>query len=189
MAQSNKTIRIGPLSLFALIAMLFLSTLAVLSLTTATASLNLAQLQSEGMNQQYQAEDAAQRFVALLDSRYASGAIAPGATTAPSGAQPNSSSAEDLVNNALSNPAASNQEAPASPVDALAKEAAAAAGNQVAAAAQMNGATVSAQFACPSGRVLDIEIQLGAGNSIRIVRWNMTAKVNSAEAETLWSGM
>lgn len=190
MPQSTKTIRIGPLSLFALIAMLFLSTLAVLSLTTANASFNLAQLQSDGMRQQYQAEDAAQRFLSMLDEQYASGSITAGAATAPASSGP-SASAQDIVDNAVSNPTApaATQGEATSPVDALAQEAAAATSGSVVGTAQMNGSTITAQFACPSGRVLDIEIQLGSGKSLHVVKWNMAAKVNNAEAETLWSGM
>ncbi|MFR7755730.1 MAG: hypothetical protein ACLU0T_08480, partial [Bacteroidales bacterium] len=54
-------------------------------------------------------------------------------------------------------------------------------------AALENGA-VTAQFACPNGRLLDIAVA-PEGNGYRIAKWNMTAKVNSAETDTLWSGM
>lgn len=192
MAKSAKTIRIGPLSLFALIAMLFLSTLAVLSFTTAKASLNLSELQSTSMNQQYQAENAGQQFLALLDRQYANGSISPSAASSSGASSSSASNAESLIDdiaNIAAAPPAASSGAPSSPVDSLAKEAAASISPDIVATASINGSTVAAQFACPNGRVLDIEIQLSSGKTLHIVKWNMTAKVNSAEAGNLWSGM
>lgn len=193
MAKSAKTIRIGPLSLFALISMLFLATLAVLSLTTANASLNLAQLQSQGMEQQYEAEDAAQRFLASLDEQYSTGAIAPAADQAASNALPtDDSSAGEVIDDVFNNPstpAVTDPSDPESPVNTLAKKAAAEVSSTIEATAELKGSTITAQFSCPNGRMLNIEIELGANGSLHIVKWNMTAKVNNAEAETLWSGM
>lgn len=54
--------------------------------------------------------------------------------------------------------------------------------------ATLENGTVTAQFACPNGRLLDIAVA-PEGNGYRIAKWNMTAKVNSAETDTLWSGM
>lgn len=187
MSESTKNIRIGPLSLFALIAMLFLSTLAVLSITTAEASLNLSTLQSDSMKQQYQAENAAQRFVALLDSRYSNGSIITGPAL-PTTTSDNSANAEQLIDSALSD-GQSGDNAPTSPVDALAKEAAESVSTNIVGTASISGSTVTAQFTCLNGRILDIELTLGANNAISVDKWNMTAIVNNAEAETLWSGM
>lgn len=146
-ARKTGTVRLGPISLFTLIAVLCLATLAVLSVTTANASFKLATLQGESMEQQYQAEEAAQHFLAQV--------CAQGAEAA-SGAAAN---AEAFVDGAVT------------------------------VSASVNGSVVSAQFACPNGRVLDTQVDVGSGGAYTIIKWNMTAKVNSAETETLWSGM
>lgn len=241
MNDSGRFIRIGPLSLFALIAILFLSTLAVLSITTANASYNLAQLQADGMDQQYEAESAAQTFLSLVDSRYSSATTsaerdateranaARAAQAAANAAQASASDAADgTTGDAAATDAAtdgagdatgdaSTQDTAAQDASALASaqeareiaeysarsaagsisgsinqlalEAAASVDSRIAASAQIKGSTITAQFACPNGRVLDIEVELGSGGTFRIIKWNMTAKVNSAEPETLWIGM
>lgn len=152
MNDSEGSVRIGPISLFTLIAVLCLATLAVLSITTANASYNMAELHGESITQQYEAEDAAQHFVALLDEQY-------------TGNQFTGS------------------------VDAIAQQTQQQSGEHVTVSAQIDGSKVTAQFACENGRTLNIEVTLGAGGTYTIEKWNMTAKQNSAETGTLWSGM
>lgn len=233
MNDSGRFIRIGPLSLFALIAMLFLSTLAVLSITTANASYNLGQLQADGMEQQYDAEAAAQTFLSLVDSQYSSATItaqrdaterataerasratrdaasaandngadsssaqaAPGSAAAAAQQQDASSNAGDESLDAqktreiAESSARSAASSISSSIEQLAIDAAASVSSDIVATAQINGSTITAQFACPNGRVLDIEVELGSGGTFRVIKWNMSAKVNSAEPEMLWSGM
>lgn len=150
MNQSTPSVRIGPISLFALIAVICLATLAVLSINTARASLNLAQMQAESTTQQYAAESAAQEFVAQVSA----------GGTAPSAASLASITSQVQANNA-----------------------------GVTITSGITGPAVTAQFACPSGRILDIAVEVGQGGSYRITKWNMTAKVNEAEGDILWSGM
>lgn len=146
MNESQSSVRIGPISLFALIAVICLATLAVLSIATSNATYRLTTLQADSMAQQYQAETAAQTFVARIDAGYADATV--------------------TAERAAAQKAAAEK-----------------------AAAELDGSTITAQFTCPSGRVLDIELELGSGGTYRITKWNMTAKVNSAETDTLWSGM
>lgn len=147
-ASRTGTVRLGPISLFTLIAVLCLATLAVLSITTSNASYRLATLQGESITQQYQAESAAQGFLAQVCAN---------------GASPE----------AVSAAAAAMQEA---------------SGGAVTVEASAAGSVVSAKFSCSNGRALDTQIEVGDGGSYRIMQWKMTAKVNSAETETLWLG-
>ena len=140
MNDSTPSVRIGPISLFALIAVICLATLAVLAVNTSRASDSLAHMQADSVTQQYAAESAAQQFVGLVDA----------SAGFPS----------------------------AQAVTAIATQV----------QADNTDVTVTAQFACPNGRLLDIAVA-PEGNGYRIAKWNMTAKVNSAETDTLWSGM
>lgn len=213
MNESQTSVRIGPISLFALIAVICLATLAVLSIVTANASYRLATLQADSMEQQYQAETAAQSFLARVDVAYADAtnaaqraaaqraaaekaaaelAARTGATPggAAAGAQDaatagTTTGAQDVATEDAIVAAGSLEDS----LDAICAEAAATTGDAIDVSAQLEGSTLTAQFACESGRVLDIEIELGPGGTYRITKWNMTAKVNSAETDTLWSGM
>ena len=68
MNDSTPSVRIGPISLFALIAVICLATLAVLAVNTSRASDSLARMQADSVTQQYAAESAAQQFVGLIDA-------------------------------------------------------------------------------------------------------------------------
>ena len=68
MNDSTPSVRIGPISLFALIAVICLATLAVLAVNTSRASDSLAHMQADSVTQQYAAESAAQQFVGLVDA-------------------------------------------------------------------------------------------------------------------------
>ncbi|MEI3376462.1 MAG: hypothetical protein V8R08_01235 [Coriobacteriales bacterium] len=200
MNESQSSVRIGPISLFALIAVICLATLAVLSITTANASYRLTTLQADSMAQQYQAEIAAQNFLARIDARYADATSA--ATRAAQRAAAEKEAAEiaarvnpDAATGTATTGTSAGENAAvaagslAEALPAICAEAAAATGDVIDVAAQLDGSTVTAQFTCPSGRVLDIEVELGPGGTYRITKWNMTAKVNTAETDTLWSGM
>lgn len=69
-----ENVRMGPLALFTLVAVLCLATLAVLSLSTANATLTMAQRRATATTQLYLDEAAAQTFMATLDEQLAAGA-------------------------------------------------------------------------------------------------------------------
>lgn len=214
MNESQSPVRIGPISLFALIAVICLATLAVLSIATSNATYRLTTLQADSMAQQYQAETAAQNFVAHIDASYADATVAAeraaaqkataekaaaelaartrqsGTTsTAPATAPATTTDPATDTQDTASTSAVTAAGSLASALPAICAEAAAATDDVIEVSAELDGSTITAQFACPSGRVLDIEIELGPGGTYRITKWNMTAKVNSAETDTLWSGM
>lgn len=161
MSPQGGSIRIGPISIFTLIAVICLAVLSVLAITTASASLNMAKLQATSMTQQYTAENAAQSFLAQVDER-ASAVTGSGADRA------------GAVSSSLASIAQSVQDK---------------AGAGLTVTATTQGANVNAQFDCENGRALDISVELHADGSYQIVKWNMTAKRNAAQSENLWSGM
>lgn len=68
MAKPHGSVRIGPISLFALIIILCLAVLAVLSVTTARAELSTTERQAATTMETYQLESVAQQFVAEVDA-------------------------------------------------------------------------------------------------------------------------
>lgn len=66
-------VRIGSISVFALVVIICLAVLAVLSLSTANASLTMSQRQADALAQQYLGERAAQEFMAGLDDELSEG--------------------------------------------------------------------------------------------------------------------
>jgi pectate lyase len=161
MSSSGESVRIGPISIFTLIAVICLAVLSVLAVTTASASLNMAKLQASSMTQQYGAENAAQTFLAQVDER-ANAATGSGTDRA------------NAISGSLST---------------ITKSVQSKASDGVTVTASTKDANVNAQFACEDGRVLDISIELHADGSYKIAKWNMTAKRNDAQTENLWSGM
>ena len=70
-ANREEHVRIGPLSLFTLIAVICLAVLAVLEFSTANASKTLADRQRDAVSSLYVNETAAQCFMAQLDDELA----------------------------------------------------------------------------------------------------------------------
>lgn len=66
-STSTNNLRMGPLALFTLIAVLCLAVLAVLATSTSQATIALAQRRANATTQLYLDERAAQTFVAALD--------------------------------------------------------------------------------------------------------------------------
>lgn len=75
-------VRMGPIAVFTLLAVVSLATLAVLSISTANASLGLAQRRADATTQLYLKESSAQAFVAALDAGLQEGAAPEAATSA-----------------------------------------------------------------------------------------------------------
>lgn len=177
-----RSVRIGPLSLFTLIAVICLATLAVLSITTATASYDLARLQADTVTRQYDVERVAQGLVARVDATWAAstGSLAADTTAASASDAPSASDASG-AGGALQGLAAALPD--------IAAECESAADGSVHVDATLADSTLSALIACPDGPELDVELELGEGGTYRITSWNMTAGKNSAPTETLWSGM
>lgn len=69
----TENVRMGPIALFTLIAVLCLAVLAVLATSTAGATVALSQRRARATSQLYLQEQAAQVFVATLDAGLAQG--------------------------------------------------------------------------------------------------------------------
>ena len=71
MSASKGSVRIGPISLFTLVIVLFLAVLGVLAVTTAQATFAAAAKQAAFTEDTYANEDAAQQLVAKVDTALA----------------------------------------------------------------------------------------------------------------------
>lgn len=71
MAKEHGSVRIGPVSIFALIIILCLAVLAMLSITTANAGWALAQRQASFTADLYENEQEGQQFLADVDAELA----------------------------------------------------------------------------------------------------------------------
>lgn len=155
----DHTARIGPISLFALVVIICMATLAVLAVSTAHSSLVLSQRQAAATQELYLDETAAQTFVAELDEVLAGNAGAGGA----SALEP------QLV--------------------ALRDKAQAATDGRVEVVARIDGNNVHAEFSCAGGRTLKVSLSIQPDGSWRIDRWRMTAVVNEEQPiGTLYTG-
>ena len=79
---TTDNVRMGPLAIFTLMAVMGLAVLAVLAITTANATLSLAQRRADATSELYLDETSAQTFVAALDEALAGGETGEGALTA-----------------------------------------------------------------------------------------------------------
>lgn len=70
---SAENVRMGPVALFTLMAILCLSVLAVLAIATANATRSLSERRADATTQLYLDETAAQTFVATLEGELADG--------------------------------------------------------------------------------------------------------------------
>lgn len=149
-------VRMGPLSIFTLLATLCMAVLAVLVFCTANSTLKLSERQADAVAGMYRNERAAQEFVASLDETLA-GLRAAGAASGP-----------DVT------------ERVASALDDACSDARRAAGRDVRAEARLEGTTVRARFEGPDGRALAITLTLEGDGTYRIDGWQ-TSKVHNEE--------
>lgn len=157
-------VRIGPISVFTLIIVLCMAVLAVLSFSTAHASLVMAERQATATDELYADEVAAQEFLAGLDARLApvraaKGDAAAGASAVAAGLIDMRDAAQD------------------------------AAAGQVEVTAGISDTTVTARCECQNGRTLYLAITILDDATYRIDTWKMSAVQNEAQPEgSLWTG-
>ena len=157
-------VRIGPISLFTLIVILCMAVLAVLSFSTAHASMVMAERQATATSELYLDEVAAQEFVAGIDDKLAAVRDAGGSRA----------TATARITDALIE---------------LRDAAQAAANNQVEVTAGMADSTVTARFECQNGRTLYLAITILSDATYRIDTWKLSAVQNEAQPEgSLWTG-
>ena len=147
----EENVRIGPVSVFTLIIIICLAVLAVLTISTANASLVLSQRQAVAAQELYLDETAAQTF---LDDR-----LAP-------------------LREGGNADAMSLLEADLVPMRNAAQDAA---GGQVEVVTNVSGQQVRAEFSCANGRTLKIAVTVLPDGTYRIDKWKMTAVVNEEQ--------
>ena len=189
MAKSRGSVRMGPISLFALIIILCLAVMAVLAVTTAQASYTLTQRQAAAAEEAYAVETAGQSFLGGLDAELAAahgaGATGPGAMAAVEAAP--------LPLTANASAVTTDRAASLAGIVGVGRT-----GEEPADAIPVEGVTpllddargaVSASFATDGGRTLDVVIAIRDDGSYEILSWKATTEWNEEGAgETLWSG-
>lgn len=157
-------VRIGPISLFTLIIVLCLAVLAILSFSTAHASMVMAERQATATSELYIDEVAAQEFVSGVDAKLAQVRKAGG----------NRTDAVKAVSDALLDLRDAAQDAT---------------NGQVEVTAGITESAVTARFECQNGRTLNIALTIQSDATYRIDTWKMSAVQNEPQPEgNLWTG-
>ncbi len=202
---STDHVRIGAISVFALVALICLSVLAVLALSTANASLTMSQRQAVAMQELYLAETSAQEFLAGVDAVLAesreeanqsdgTGVIfstpeSTGAMTVAQDEQGNALFDENKVKVVVEDgeDASSAGEAAAKVVNAQLKricnQARDTVDGKVQVMASVVGNKLYGEFSCENGRVLNIIVTVRNNATYRIDKWKMSAVQNEEEPQ------
>lgn len=157
-------VRMGPLSLFALVIIIGLAVLSMLVFSTANASLALSQRQADAVQAAYANEQVAQEFVAALDE-----VLVP-------------------VRSAVEQGASADEAAPAGAVQLVADEldelcavTRVKAGSAVDVSAEMQGDSVLASFASKDGQALNIAVTVSAEGVFHVESWKASSAHNEEE--------
>jgi hypothetical protein len=162
-SRVNK-VRIGPISIITLIAVLCMAVLGILTISTANATYTISNRQADATAYMYRNETAAQQFVAELDDSLARVRRAGGTQE----------EAELAVNLAL---------------DDIASDARKAADGEVSVVASLDDNRVTAEFICANTRMLNIAITIRDDATYRIEKWEMAAVQNGVQTTGhLWTG-
>ncbi|MBQ9059486.1 MAG: hypothetical protein IJ125_09905 [Atopobiaceae bacterium] len=157
--KRSRGVRIGPISLFTLVAVLALAVLAVLVYSTARAMTTLSERQAEMNTEAYLAESIGQEMLSNLDAVLADA----------SDDGLDKQGAIKLVTNRLSE---------------IALE-----GYGVKSQASVDGDALTVSYLTTSGRKLDVVIGINDDLSYSVRKWKTTAEMGvGSEGETLWSG-
>lgn len=157
-------VRIGPVSVITLIAVICMAVLAVLSISTAQATGAISSRQASATSELYENELAAQTFLAGVDDQV-SAARAGGAGGEQAAAQ---------VRAAL---------------DGICDQARAAADDNVHVTATVEGDVVNATFEGQAMRRLVVAVKILDDATCRVTTWKASAiQQETAETDTLWTG-
>ena len=166
MAREKSSVRIGPVSVFALVVILGLAVLAVLSAATAQASHTEAQAQADFTRSSYVNDAAAARALADIDAALAQ------ETAAADADGRGDASAYDI-------------DAAMSAVSAVLPQGQVADG--CAAESFVDGTAVRMTFSTEDGRTLDVELAVRDDLTYSLERWVVTTAWNQEPEETkLW---
>lgn len=171
MAREKGSVRIGPVSVFALVVILGLAVLAVLSAATAQASHTEAQAQADFTRSSYVNDAAAAQALADIDAALADAALTQEAAAADADGR-GDASAYDI-------------DAAMSAVSAVLPQGQVADG--CAAESFVDGTAVRMTFSTEDGRTLDVELAVRDDLTYSLERWVVTTAWNQEPEETkLW---
>lgn len=179
MAREKGSVRIGPVSVFALVVILGLAVLAVLSAATAQASHTEAQAQADFTRSSYVNDAAAARALADIDAALAQEAAAADADSA-------------LVRETTAADADGRGDASAYDIDAAMSAVSAVlpqgqVADGCAAESFVDGTAVRMTFSTEDGRTLDVELAVRDDLTYSLERWVVTTAWNQEPEETkLW---
>lgn len=180
------TVRMGPISVFALVIILCLAVLGVLSASAATAGSSLAQRQASFAADDYRNEVAGQQLYAAADDALApvraAGGDAAAATAALEAALPDITAAaqEGFTEGGLA--AEPDAAEPAATSDAAAEPAA------PTVQASVEGSTLSAHIQSSSGRCLDIRLEAQPDATLAVTAWKATTLWVEDNTDVIWQG-
>ena len=216
MAREKGSVRIGPVSVFALVVILGLAVLAVLSAATAHASYTEAQAQADFTRSAYVNDAAAAQALADIDAALAKAASAREVTTvaaewgdadATAARSAEKAEAENDSGSTRGEQGAANAEQDAESAAPSASEASAVSAPDLDAAMEavsavlpqgqvadgctaessVNGASVRMTFSTEDGRTLDVELTVRDDLTYSLERWAVTTAWNQEPEETkLW---
>lgn len=163
MERRPSTVRMGPISVFALVIILCLAVLGVLSVTSASAGSALAQRQAEFTADDYRNEIAGQSFYARADDVLAQVRAQGGDAQA----------AEAALDAAAAQ---------------IAQEASSDAGSQTTVSASLEGGELAVHIQAQSGRCLDIEFAIQPDATLSVAAWKATTLWTEDTTDHLWTG-
>lgn len=183
------TVRMGPISVFALVIILCLAVLGVLSASTATAGSSLAQRQASFAADDYRNEVAGQQLYAAADDALApvraAGGDAAAVSAALEAALPDITAAaqEGFAEGEFvsAEPGVAVSEAPATP-DSTAEAA------TPTVQASIESSTLSAHIQSPSGRCLDIQLEAQPDATLAVTAWKATTLWVEDDTDVIWQG-
>lgn len=181
MARSNGSVRIGPISLFALVIVLCLAVMALLAFTTAQANLSLVERQANSTKQLYEDELAAQTFVANLDEQLVQ--------MRDEGTSRDLAVLEEKIDQVVSMLYGTVSVS----ADLVSVEKAYNLSGTVATSVQKNAIDpltgVHAQFVAEDGRDLDVVLLIHGNATYEILCWKVTTEwPEQISTDTLWTG-
>lgn len=171
MARATTSVRMGPVSILTLVIVLCLAVMAVLSITTANASLALSERQASFVGDDYANETVGQAFYAELDNALAP--VRAGGGDAEAGAAAVAAQLDELIARAGDASTAST-----SPIGADAP----------ALSAAIDGTAVTAHVESASGRCLDMTFAITDDARVSVLSWKATTLWTEDTTDVLWTG-
>ena len=174
MARRGGSVRMGPISLFALVIIVCLAVMAVLALVTAHAALARSERQAASVSARYINERAGQELLASLDGELADlrEADADRDEALARLSRTLTQLAADAADAAAATDTAADAQAPT--VELAAVDSAA--------------ATVSVRLVADNARALDIQIGITDDLACEILAWKASALWTEDTSDTVWQG-